>query len=763
MVQVDGTPLLAMLVSPTEMQVNLPGYLYHAGSHTVTVHNLDPGGGTATGTFTILNTVPTLQGVDPAQTTASEGVAVLTLHGSNFNSTSDVTVNGISTIGNARYNPQPLSAGQMQIAIPVAAGGNVSLSVVNPGPGGGSSSVLQYPVLSQAPVLGVQAITSTPRDSGDAPFSLSGQGFNAASTVTFNGSDVGAIGLGGVWGTDLSFTIPAGLLHSVGSFPLTVTNPPPGGGSATVSIAVVNPPPALVSMSPAGAAAGAGSVNLTLTGSNFEPESVVYFNQQPISTTFESATALGATVPAAALAADGVYTVTVATPTPGGGTTAALAFGVGAGGRSVVGAAMPGGNRAEFTTTLLADGQILIAGGVDAQLQATNSAMLYDPHTDTFTATGSMHLPRVQHTATLLPDGKVLIAGGMLQAGGTITQASFTATAEIYDPSSGSFTATGSMAQEGAGIAAQLLPNGTVLMIGGYTFNTFSTTASEIYDPASGTFRPGPDVTDPQLGRARVNLLPSGAVLVSGLYSSLADLYDPQANRFTATGGQDEIQDLAPMAQLANGDLLVAGGITDFGEPVTYANAERYQAGLGLWEDVNLLPQPMFDESSTLLPNGQVLFAGGSGFDAQQGFLSTDELFDPDLNQFQYTGSLPGTLLAQSATLVSDGTVVLLGGFGSLAGNEVRFIPPPPAAPLVPTLASAVEKTLSSGTWVLVRGDPFFPGASVSFDGTAVSTTYLDPTLVSFQLPAGTVSGGHTLTVANPGGATSVPLTVNLP
>src|SRR5215831_17250045 len=98
--------------------------------------------------------------------------------------------------------------------------------------------------------------------------------------------------------------------------------------------------------------------------------------------------------------------------------------------------------RAAFTATLLPNGKVLVAGGCTQPFVLCHdgiaSAELYDPSTGTWTPTGSMTTPRTSHTATLLPSGKVLVAGGENDLVGF-------STAELYDPNAGTWTPTGSM------------------------------------------------------------------------------------------------------------------------------------------------------------------------------------------------------------------------------------------------------------------------------------------------------------------------------
>lgn len=181
----------------------------------------------------------------------------------------------------------------------------------------------------------------------------------------------------------------------------------------------------------------------------------------------------------------------------------------------------------DHTATLLQNGKVLIVGGT----ASASGAWLYDPTTGTLTATGSLNTPRRDHTATLLPNGEVLIAGGWVNAPFTYP---VLASAELYDPATGTFTPTGNMTAARAYHSAALLPNGTVLVAGGTSSSqSYSPLASaEIYDPATGQFTAIADMRDQRM-QFQMTPLQDGHVLITGGLTfgggvlASAELYTP--------------------------------------------------------------------------------------------------------------------------------------------------------------------------------------------------------------------------------------------
>ena len=287
------------------------------------------------------------------------------------------------------------------------------------------------------------------------------------------------------------------------------------------------------------------------------------------------------------------------------------------------------------TATLLRDGRVLFAGGYNCapagQDGIWRSAELYDPATGTFQATGPMHKPREQHTATLMADGRVLIAGGYTAneppAAGAIVLASvrtvestssILASAEIYDPATGTFSRTGPMTTFRNDHTATLLQDGRVLVVGGGGEAYASTTSADLYDPATGTFsKTGSMKTGRWLHTA--TLLPDGRVLITGgrsprdsVYRS-AELYDPASGRFSSTGAMHDGRQQHTATLLSDGRVLVAGGYWSDGQDGrVLASTELYDPATGDFTEIGSMGTPRDGATAMRLGDGRVLIVGGA-------------------------------------------------------------------------------------------------------------------------------------------------------
>lgn len=235
-----------------------------------------------------------------------------------------------------------------------------------------------------------------------------------------------------------------------------------------------------------------------------------------------------------------------------------------------------------FPAILLQAGTVLVAGGAGATdpLQALASAEIYDPVAGTFTPTGSMNVARRLTTGTLLDNGMVLFAGG------TNTNATL-GSAELYNPATGTFTLTGSLNGERCYHSATLLNNGMVLFAGGEAPGSAGFVAlasAELYDPANGTFTATGNVNAARVDPT-ATLLNNGTVLLTGGFVlsgttdvplSSAEVYDPVAGTFATTGSLNSARAGQTATLLPNGTVLVAGGFDANG---SLASAEFYEPG----------------------------------------------------------------------------------------------------------------------------------------------------------------------------------------
>ena len=269
------------------------------------------------------------------------------------------------------------------------------------------------------------------------------------------------------------------------------------------------------------------------------------------------------------------------------------------------------------------------------------SAELYDPATGTWSATANMFKPHAGFPATLLRDGKVLVGD---VDDGDANHPSYGA--ELYDPTSGTWTSTGSLDAGGLDRSATLLANGKVLVDGG-----------------TPPVRPRQRDLDRHRADGRIRsqfnytatLLSDGRVLVVGgeFPSVKAQLYDPDTGSWTATA------DMRERLQSHDGDRITATLLRDDTVLVTgRGKSELYDPATGTWTATR--EQPKRDtpgvlsesDTATLLLDGSVLLAGPDGA----------ELYDPTTGSWTLIGSKPCCDYGTSATLLLDGTVLMAGG-----------------------------------------------------------------------------------------------------
>ncbi|MCO5170020.1 MAG: kelch motif-containing protein [Planctomycetes bacterium] len=276
------------------------------------------------------------------------------------------------------------------------------------------------------------------------------------------------------------------------------------------------------------------------------------------------------------------------------------------------------------TATLLGNGRVLIAGGLGVEVQnqfaALTTCFLFEPTTNTFTQTGAMPQGRGWHLATLLSNGEVLVAGGVDAQLSTVTPSA------TYNPTTGQWTASGNSAARSFG--AMVTVGGQTVIVGGcelgqnngqLAITGLPNPIVERYDVQARTFGQGPTNVGHRLyysaavssgGRA----LFAGGQGVNGQNLALADTteyYDPQQNDFVQGPQLNEGRDSAEIAEIGgSADMLIVGGLDDQGGPM--ASAEIYQFTTNTIVGTTNMANPRVDHKVVTLLDGRILVIGGA-------------------------------------------------------------------------------------------------------------------------------------------------------
>ncbi|HXO66209.1 MAG TPA: kelch repeat-containing protein [Steroidobacteraceae bacterium] len=282
-------------------------------------------------------------------------------------------------------------------------------------------------------------------------------------------------------------------------------------------------------------------------------------------------------------------------------------------------AAAMSNERQQHTATVLANGEMLVTGGVSYS-GVLNSAELYNPTANTWSPAGTMSSPRYEHTASLLTNGTVLVAGGNI---GTCSCTTFVSSADLYNPTTDSFTPTGALVTARYAHTAIVLTNGMVLVAGGF-------------------------------GGATSTLQSGGAPLAS------AELYNPSTGTWTATGSMTTARMNQTATLLPTGEVLVAGGYTG---TATTATAEVYNPSSGTWTAVASMFTPRQSQGGALLSNGTVLIVGGlNGTSSAVLGTGTAEVYDPTSNTWTPSGAMVTARQFFVLNALGDGRILLDGG-----------------------------------------------------------------------------------------------------
>ncbi len=619
----------------------------------------------------------------------------------------------------------------------------------------GLVSIVVTPLNSSISAGGTQQFTATGVYSDGATTNLTsavGWSSSTLSVAAINGAGLATAAAQGSTVIMASYaavssppTVKANAV-TVAAPPIVISGPSTLSGSTTLTVTA--PDLASIAVTPANASIAIGSAQqFTATGmySSGTTQNLTGTG------TWTSSNPAVATINSAGLASALAVGQTTITATSGGNSGSTVLT-ITAGFAPTTGSMNPG--RAWHTATLLENGSVLIAGGesVANGSEAANN-YLYNPVTGSFVLTGNLNDQRYQHTATLLPNGTVLLTGG--ENSGPV------GSAEIYYPETASFSYTaGSLLQPRYEHTATLLPNGQVLIAAGANGccgNPIN--YAELYNPATGTFAYTTNAStgaQTVLNTARLGhtatLLPNGMVLIVGgntanngqTPTAAAELFNPSTGVFTNTGSLNTARYNHTATLLNSGMVLIAGGYGCSGNgctPAALNSAEIYDPNSGTFTNTGTMDAPRFQHTATLLPNGTVLLVGGTGATNE-----TEELYDPATATFDTTAGLANGVFSATATLLNNGQVFITGG--ETASNvmlgtaeiyspatltppnlvSIALAPTNPSIPLGGSMQFTATGTFSDGAseqLAAVNWTSSNPGAvSVSNDATNAGTAF---------------------------------------
>ena len=376
----------------------------------------------------------------------------------------------------------------------------------------------------------------------------------------------------------------------------------------------------------------------------------------------------------------------------------------------------------------LDDGRVLVTGGTAAGSGGA-AAAIYAPATDTWSATGNTGTARGFATLTPLANGRALLVGGLVCR--PVSGCTILATAEVYEPATGTWRSTGDMAQSRYTPTATRLTDGRVLVVGGNSSNGGAGTA-EIYDPLTGAWS-ATGTLNQWRSMHTATLLRDGTVLIVGghagcnMYAcpslAAAERYNPVTNAWVAVAPMGTPRKIHTATLLDDGTVLVAGGQDDCpngGNCHALASAEIYDPGANVWHPTGAMALARNGSgeyfTATLLSDGTVLAAGSSPFiNGAWVDQRSAERYDPASGTWHQATPLTVGRSEHTATLLLDGRVLVAGGGGTDAARRSAERYDPNGTPVTPDTTAPVLALPSPIT--VAATSP--AGAPVTYTATA--------------------------------------------
>lgn len=384
----------------------------------------------------------------------------------------------------------------------------------------------------------------------------------------------------------------------------------------------------------------------------------------------------------------------------------------------------------------LPDGRILMIGrSLDVSSpEASPVAGVFDPTTGAFSTTGAPLSTHDIGTSTVLADGRILFAGSTPLPPDESGNPSPPAPNEIYDPATGVFTETGPMVTARYGHTATLLGDGKVLIAGGDPVASM-----ELFDPSSGTFSAAGPMSEPRI-YASAARLDDGRVLITGGTNvdvqSSAEIYDPSTGTSRPTGAMHVARAEHASVLLSDGRVaVIGGGVTTNGifDGTASASIETFDPATGAFTDAGSLTTERSRPSATLLTDGRVLIAGGGNAD---GWPRSSEIFDPASGKTSISGSLAADMTIEpidpsTAVLLADGRIVVAGSGGLgpqvLSTANLPPITPEPASAAFTAIDGDLLPREMGGAILLDDGRVLLAGGMSPARNEAVPAQVFDP------------------------------------